>query len=274
MVTGMEIMAIGSGLGSLWQSLDTAARQRKERKKLLRQLGEQETKAINELNLGLASGEKRFESEILRSRTAGAARDPFMEAAAASGARNQVFGQVRKAQQAGLGARSGSGAMQQARSQSILARESMRLKRQGEYNQLIAQQVGQLGELTQAGIRTRADIRTKYSGMRAEVGSMEQSDPLGAALGGMSSALMTAALGSSGTSTMTDEQLAGKAWAEKAAQEAAFTASKPYADFGAGFDPLTATPASPPSMEWDWGTRPWGGPVETGVPWLNSPGPW
>ena len=191
-------MAIGSGLGSLWQSLDTAARQRKERKKLLRQLGEQETKAINELNLGLASGEKRFESEILRSRTAGAARDPFMEAAAASGARNQVFGQVRKAQQAGLGARSGSGAMQQARSQSILARESMRLKRQGEYNQLIAQQVGQLGELTQAGIRTRADIRTKYSGMRAEVGSMEQSDPLGAALGGMSSALMTAALGSSG----------------------------------------------------------------------------
>ena len=257
------IMAIGSGIASLWQSLDASGKQRKERRKLLQQLGEQETKAINELNLGLASGEKRFESEILRSRTAGEARDPFMEAAAALGARNQVFGQVRKAQQAGLGARSGLGAMQQVRSQSILARESMRLKRQGEYNQLIAQQVGQLGALTQAGMRTRADIRTKYSGMRMELGSMEQSDPLGAALGGMGSSLMTAALNSPDTDPLTqggqvdiavDKQLA--------------------ADFGADFDPFMATPASPPSMEWDWGTRPWGGSVETGISWLNSPGPW
>ena len=101
-------------------------------------------------------------------RVALSARDPFMEMAVQQGAYQQTAAETRKAALASgrIGAggrvRGQAAARAGAAAQGLLSRESMRIQRQRELNQLIGQEAAQLGEITMAGMRTREQTVQGY----------------------------------------------------------------------------------------------------------------
>ena len=125
------------------------------------------------------------------------ARDPFMEAGVQQGAISQISADRRKREMAAGGIGSGGqvaygGAVAQGAGQMLMAKESMRLKKEGQLTHAIAQQSQGLANIELSGMQSRQDAMRSYgersSGVTQQIGSME--NPWRSAVTGGISALM------------------------------------------------------------------------------------
>ena len=190
---GQLAMAGVSGIASAYEQ-----KKQKEKLRALRQeIEEQKKESLEAIDTSMSAAKAPIEQEVSMMEAQRVARDPFMEAGVQQGAISQISADRRKREMAAGGIGSGGqvaygGAVAQGAGQMLMAKESMRLKKEGQLTQAIAQQSQGLANIELSGMQSRQDAMRSYgeriSGVTQQIGSME--NPWRSAVTGGISALM------------------------------------------------------------------------------------
>ena len=160
-----------------------AQKKQKEKLRALRQeIEAQKKEALESIGDSMSLAKTPIQREMGRMEALRTARDPFMEQAVQQGAFTQVSADRRRSEMAaggiGTGGRVDYGtAAAQGAGQMLMAKESMRLKQEGQLTQAIAQQAQGLANIELSGMQSRQDAMRSYgeriSGVSQQIGSME-----------------------------------------------------------------------------------------------------
>ena len=155
-------------LGSLASSVAEQRKQKEAMEAEAQRIQEAQMESEERMRASEQAAGQPLRQAMAGAKTALSARDPFMEQAIEQGAYQQSAAELRKGELAaggiGMGGRvrGGAAARAAAAAQGLMSRESTRIQRTRELNQLIGQQAGQLAEVTMSGMRTREQTIAGY----------------------------------------------------------------------------------------------------------------
>ena len=171
---------IGSGLSTVASAYES--KKQKENLRLLRrEIEAQKKESLEAIDTSISAARAPIEQEVSMMTAQRVARDPFEEAAIQQGAKSQMAAHIRKQEMSaggiGTGGRVGMmGAMSKSVGQALMAKESMRLKKEGQLTQAIAQQSQGLANIELSGMQSRQDAMRSYgeriSSLTDRIGSM------------------------------------------------------------------------------------------------------
>lgn len=178
------------------------SRARRKRRRLKREIERRRLGLIESKNLaigriaeGTAAAKAPLEAIAERVRTEEEFRDPVMEQALSAGVRQRLGADLRGQQAARSSAVQGIPQQQllmaAALSQTLMASESRKIARRSEATRALTGIYSQLGEITQAGAHSAANIEGQFSSALANLPIPEEDDVLSAGLGGFLSFLGT-----------------------------------------------------------------------------------
>ena len=186
----MDPFSAALAIAALAKNLSAGKKQKEMLEAERKRTNEAQMEAEERMRASEQAAGQPIRQAMAGAKTALSARDPFMEQAVQQGAYQQTAAETRKTEVAagGIGAggrvRGAAGARAAAAAQGLMSRESMRIQRQRELNQLIGQQAGQLAEISMTGMRTREQTIAGYQQRLSDV-RMEQAalpDPTAQAL--------------------------------------------------------------------------------------------
>ena len=178
MVWAQLAMTAASTVASAYEQ----KKQKKNLRELKREIQQQKKDALEAIDTSVSQAKSPIQQEMDRMGALRTARAPFMEQAIQQGSFTQAGADRRKAEEA-AGGIGGGGRLDVGREiaaqsgQALMAKESMRLKREGELTSAISQQAQGLANIELTGMQSRQEAMRSYgeriSGVTDRIGSMK-----------------------------------------------------------------------------------------------------